>query len=59
MGATNNFVCANFILGQVNLTHPGFVIQRWQIVLVSYAVALFGMMVNMWGPHFLEKMSKV
>ncbi|OCB86159.1 amino acid transporter [Sanghuangporus baumii] len=58
MGATNNFVCANFILGQVNLTHSDFVIQRWQTVLVSYAVALFGMMVNIWGPHLLEKMSK-
>ncbi|EJD04196.1 amino acid transporter [Fomitiporia mediterranea MF3/22] len=58
MGATNNFVCSNFILGQVNLTHPDFVIERWHIVLVSYAVAFFAAFVNIWGPHLLEKISK-
>ncbi len=35
MGATNNFIGANFILGQVQLTHPTFIIQRWQVVLLS------------------------
>ncbi|KAI5121316.1 hypothetical protein M0805_003783 [Coniferiporia weirii] len=58
MGATNNLVCANFVLGQVNLTHPDFVIERWQVTLVSYAVALFGVMVNVWGPRYLDKLSK-
>ncbi|KAH8120080.1 amino acid transporter [Phellopilus nigrolimitatus] len=58
MGATNNFVCANFILGQVNLTHPDFVIERWQVVLVSYAVAFFGVFLNIRGPHLLDKLSK-
>lgn len=59
MGATNNFVCSNFILGQVNLTHPDFVIQRWQIVLISYLVAMIGMAVNIYGPHLLDKLSKI
>ena len=59
MGATNNFVGSNFILGQVNLTHPDFVIERWHTVLVSYAVGLFGAFMNFGGPRFLERVSKV
>ena len=59
MGATNNFVCSNFILGQVNLTHPDFAIQRWQIVLLSYLVAVVGMILNIYGPHLLDKLSKI
>ena len=58
MGATNNFVSSNFILGMVNLTNPDFTIQRWQIVLVSYAVASVGMVINIWGPQFLDKLGK-
>lgn len=58
MGATNNFVSSNFILGMVNLTNPNFIIERWQIVLVSYAVAIIGMIINIWGPHLLDKLGK-
>lgn len=58
MGATNNFVSSNFILGMVNLTHPDFIIERWQIVLVSYAVAIIGMIINIWGPQFLDRLGK-
>lgn len=58
MGATNNFVSSNFILGMVNLTNPDFIIQRWQIVLVSYAVACIGMVINIWGPQFLDRLGK-
>ena len=58
MGATNNFVASNFIFGMVNLTNPNFVIERWQIVLVSYAIASIGMIINIWGPQFLDKLGK-
>ena len=58
MAATTNFVIANFILGQVNLTHPDFVIERWKVVLVSYAVALVGFTINIFG-KLLDKISKV
>ena len=39
MGATNNFITANFILGAANLNNPGYVIKRWHTVLTAYAVA--------------------
>ncbi|KLO20098.1 amino acid transporter [Schizopora paradoxa] len=58
MGATNNFIGANFILGQVQLTHPAFVIQRWQVVLLSYLIAAAGVFLNVLGPHLLDKLSK-
>ena len=58
MGATNNFIGANFILGQANLVHPDYVIQRWHVVLVAYLIALVGVALNLWGPHLLDKLSK-
>lgn len=39
MGATNNFINANFILGQANLVNPSYIIERWHIALLSYLVA--------------------
>ena len=59
MGATNNFVGANFILGQVNLAHPDFEIQRWQVVLVTYALSCLALCLNIWGTKVLERMSTV
>ena len=58
MGATNNFIGANFILGQANLAHPDYVIQRWHVVLVAYLIAFLGVALNIWGPHLLDKLSK-
>lgn len=58
MGATNNFICSNFILGQANLTHPDYEIQRWQIVLMSYLITFIGITLNIYGPHLLDKLSK-
>ena len=58
MGATNNFIGANFILGQANLTFPDYEIQRWHCVLVTWLMALSVTMVNIFGPHLLDRISK-
>lgn len=58
MGATNNFIGANFILGQANLSNPDFVIQRWHTVLVAYLITFMGIAINIWGPHLLDRLSK-
>jgi choline transport protein len=58
MGATNNFIGANFILGQANLIFPDYEIQRWHTVLVTYLMAISVTLVNIYGPHLLDKISK-
>ncbi|KAL9085183.1 MAG: hypothetical protein Q9165_007714 [Trypethelium subeluteriae] len=58
MGAVNNFVFANFILGMANLSHPEYTIERWHTVLVAYALAFFTFGINMFGPSLLDKISK-
>lgn len=58
MGATNNFICANFILGQANLSFPGYTIERWHTVLLGYAVALTCTAVNIYGPQLLDRLSR-
>ena len=58
MGATNNFISANFILGAVNLNNPDYVIQRWHTTLVAYAVAAFALCFNIFSPHLLAKASQ-
>jgi choline transport protein len=58
MGATNSFIGANFILGQVNLTHPSYTIERWHTVLVAYMFTLIATFINMWGSRVLDKLSK-
>lgn len=58
MGATNNSIASNFVLGMANLVFPEFEIQRWQTVLVAYLVAFLSTAVNLWGSHFLHKISK-
>lgn len=49
MGATNNSIASNFVLGMANLVFPGFEIQRWHTVLVAYLVAFLSTTVNLWG----------
>ena len=58
MGATNNFIGANFILGQANLSFPAYEIQRWHTVLLAYLIALLSTAVNLYGPHLLDKVSR-
>lgn len=58
MGATNNFIGANFILGQANLTFPSYEIQRWHTVLMAYSIAGISTTLNILGPHLLDKISR-
>ncbi|KAL6238892.1 hypothetical protein BDW75DRAFT_237078 [Aspergillus navahoensis] len=58
MGAVNNSVASNFILGQANLIFPDFTIERWHTVLVTYAVALCALLTNIFTPHFLNRISR-
>ncbi|KAF2716291.1 GABA permease [Polychaeton citri CBS 116435] len=59
MGATNNFVTANFICGMANLAFPGYEITRWQATLVAYAVGIFALSFNVFTPRLLDNASKV
>lgn len=59
MGAVNNFFGSNYILGQVNLVFPGFVIERWHTVLVAWAVGSFALTVNIFAPHALHRLSRL
>ena len=58
MGATNNFVGANFILGQANLSFPTYTIERWHTVLVAYLIALLSATINIFGSHILDRLSR-
>lgn len=58
MGATNNFIVANFILGLANLCNPSYVIERWHTTLVAYCVGLAALSFNTWLPRLLDKVSE-
>lgn len=58
MGATNNSIASNFVLGMANLVFPEYTIKRWQTVLVAYLVAILSAAVNLWGSHLLHRISK-
>ena len=58
MGATNNFIGANFILGQANLSFPDYTIQRWHTVLLAYLIAFVSATVNLYGPRILDRLSR-
>ena len=58
MGATNNFIGANFILGQANLSFPAYTIERWHVALLAYLIALLSTTVNLYGPHLLDRISR-
>ncbi|KAJ5115175.1 hypothetical protein NUU61_000934 [Penicillium alfredii] len=58
MGATNNYIASNFVLGMANIVFPDFVIERWQTVLVAYLTAIVSTAVNLWGSHLLHRISK-
>ncbi|KIW04598.1 uncharacterized protein PV09_04346 [Verruconis gallopava] len=58
MGATNNFIGANFILGMANLANPDYVIERWHTVLVTYLIAFLAMTSNIFLTKFLDRLSR-
>ncbi|KAL5342817.1 amino acid/polyamine transporter I [Aspergillus crustosus] len=58
MGAVNNSIAANFVLGQANLVFPEFTIERWHTVLVTYAIAVWSLLVNVFTPHLLNRLSR-
>lgn len=57
MGAVNNFVASNFILGIAQLNY-GFTIERWHAVLVAYLITFVAATSNIFLAHFLNKLSK-
>jgi amino acid transporter len=58
MGATNNFIAGNYVLGIAQLNHPDFTIQRWHAVLVTYLIAWVAAASNIFIPHWLNRISK-
>lgn len=57
MGAVNNFVATNFILGTAQLNY-GFTIERWHTVLIAYLITVIAALSNIYLPHILNKLSK-
>ncbi|KAF1915841.1 GABA permease [Ampelomyces quisqualis] len=57
MGAVNNFVATNFVLGTAQLNY-GFTIERWHTVLVAYLITFIAVASNTFLPHILNKLSK-
>lgn len=58
MGATNNFIGADFILGQANLVNPDYTIERWHTVLLTWLITILSGSFNIFAPRLLEKLSK-
>lgn len=58
MGATNNSIAANFVLGMANLVFPEYTIERWHTVLVAYLVAFLAAALNLWGSHLLNRIAR-
>jgi choline transport protein len=58
MGAVNNFIGANFILGMANLSYPSYTIERWHTVLVAYLICVIAMVSNIYAARVLDKLSR-
>ncbi|KAF2085481.1 GABA permease [Saccharata proteae CBS 121410] len=58
MGAVNNSIAAEFILGMANLANPEYTIERWHVVLVTYLVCAFATVSNIVLPSFLDRISR-
>jgi len=58
MGAVNNFIAANFVLGMANLNNPNYTIERWHTVLLAYLIAFLAAGANIFLPHLLDKISR-
>ncbi|KAF2030915.1 GABA permease [Setomelanomma holmii] len=57
MGAVNNFVATNFVLGIAQLNY-GFTIERWHTVLVAYLITWLAALSNTYLSHILNRLSK-
>ncbi|KAI9889080.1 MAG: hypothetical protein M1814_005804 [Vezdaea aestivalis] len=57
VGATVNFLTANLILGQANLVHPDYIIERWHTTLVAYGLLAICLLANIYLPRWFNKMS--
>ncbi|KAK5954643.1 hypothetical protein OHC33_004366 [Knufia fluminis] len=57
MGAVNNFIAANFVLGMAQLNRPGYVIERWHTVLLTYLIAVLAAVSNLTVSRFFDKLS--
>jgi choline transport protein len=57
MGATNNFIGANFILGMANLNNSSYTIERWHTVLVTYLITIVAGGVNISLSKYLNQIS--
>lgn len=57
MGATNNFIAANFVLGMAQLNNPEYTIERWHTVLVTYLIAIVAAASNLTLSRFFDKLS--
>ncbi|KAH0359772.1 putative GABA permease, partial [Aureobasidium melanogenum] len=49
MGAVNNFITAGFVLAIAELNHPDFVVTRWKITLVAFALSRFFLIWNIFA----------
>ena len=58
MGATNSLFGAKFILGCTTLSDSSYVTERWHAVLIGYLVTLTGVLINIYFPRFLDKISR-
>lgn len=57
MGATNNFIGANFVLGMAQLNNPDYTIERWHTVLLTYLIAIVAAASNLTLSRFFDKLS--
>jgi amino acid transporter len=58
MGAVNNFIGANFLLGMANLSYPSYTIKRWHTVLVAYLICFLATFSNIFAAKFLDRLSR-
>ena len=57
MGATNNFIAANFVIGMAQLNFPTYTIERWHTVLLTYLIANLAAFSNLKLSRFFDKLS--
>ncbi|KAF3009397.1 hypothetical protein E8E14_009329 [Neopestalotiopsis sp. 37M] len=58
IGAVNNFIGANFVLGLANLVNPDYVIERWHTTLLCYLIILVFGVNNIFAPRLFDGLSK-
>ncbi|KAF2139156.1 uncharacterized protein K452DRAFT_233037 [Aplosporella prunicola CBS 121167] len=58
MGAVSQYIAANFVLGMANLSYPEYTIERWHTVLLAYLICGLAMLINIFTPHLLDKLSR-